>query len=117
MNRFFKKLDSKIKAIDEGFLYQVDLNLSKNGVSRFSFVIDDTNVHVEQGARRDTPVFKICVPTKFTGLSYVDFHCPFSDCAETFEVSRKCKEDPKIKSGLIKIGKDITYKTKNHLVK
>ncbi len=100
---------------EEGFIYSVDLDLSKSGISKFIFLIDDSlaSASNDTDLKRDLPIFKLCIPTDISESSFFDFHCPFSDCSRNYLESRKCHAEPKIKEGIIKISKDLSNSS-NH---
>lgn len=117
MNKFFQAISKSISSIDQAYLYQVDVNLSKNGVSRFAFVIDDNDPAIKISSKKDTPIFKICVPTRVDTKSFIDFHCPLDDCVATYEESSKCKEIFHHRKGAIKVNTNLGSESKLHLVK
>lgn len=119
MREFFKLVDKNLKSDDESFLYQVELNLSNKGISRFSFLVDDNSVtnNIDGQLEKDLPIFKICVPTSYEHKSYIDFHCPLTDCDLTFEQSAKCVADKNIENGNIVITKNLTGQNGLHSLK
>ena len=119
MNEFFNMVDKKIKAINESFIFQSHYNYSRNGVSRFSFLLDDINKETSEGTNisKDILIFKVCVPTSIDKKSFVDYHCPLSECASTYEQSSKCIVDESIKVQNVLVTKDLTGGSATHLLK
>ena len=96
INSFYSEVHIRKSNIDEGFIFEVELDLSKNGVSTFRFLLDDMSKSPD--SRRDIPVFKICIPTSVGHASFVDYHCPFKLCKQSFAESRKCETDRSLNS-------------------